>query len=278
VISDFKTYGLDYLPYSFFKSNKLYEENILLLEPVLTKNIAYFQLNSQNKIFLSQISPRYCTFSLPCLCSREYFIEILKSQTAWFKISNQFINQIVCRLFPYPSHRLLYNKINHWTRFLNLRVFGSSPKAPFNLERLNIEKSEVTRDLVIGVPLNELLATYDDDNTSYSDSAVKRGYLMRSQQLKENDKSYRSIKKFTINLTAGLARNLKYVDHMQRSSFLYLVSISTKETSVLITSQNKSNLIASNSSQIFCANQDLLVISESAAKISVELFKVSIYE
>ena len=278
VINDFTVHGLDYLPYSFFKSNRLYEENLLPLEPVLTENIAYFKLDSQKNLFLNQISPEYYIFSLPCICSKKYFLEMLRSEKAGVKIYSKWINRVFCRLLPYPSHRLLYNKINNWIRCLNLKLCGFSPRTPFNLEKLNIQKTASVRDLVIGVPRYELLSSYDDDNVSYSDSAVKRGYLVRTQQLIEDDKSYQSFAKISIHLTAGVARNIKYVDHQKRSSSLYLVSISTKEVKVVVKSQSGFDIIPAYCWKTFYANQDLLITSESAAKISAEIFKVSIYE
>lgn len=176
VLMEFDECQLDYLCYSFFRASQLDGANLLPLGGRKKNTFHEFQLNRPNIELLSKISPGYYTFSLTSIISVGYFRRLLVSSNARQKVYSKVMTGVLGRLFAYPGYRRVVHRLNRILRPMGLALCIYPAASPFNLEKTWFESEELNPEgWKFGVPAQELLANYDDDNGAYGESLIKKG-------------------------------------------------------------------------------------------------------
>jgi|1048.fasta_scaffold27099_2 hypothetical protein len=174
VLTEFDECQLDYLCYSFFRASQLNLKNMLPLNPKLRDNFSEFKMTERNLELVGRISPRYCVFSLVSIVSIRYLRSILQLENNKYKIYIPLFVRLLIRLFPYPQYRKVFDRINLGLGRFSIRLCGSSPSSPFNLEKCWYECLPRDEEWNFGVLRTELFANYDDDNGADGESLIKR--------------------------------------------------------------------------------------------------------
>lgn len=176
VLTEFDECQLDYLCYSFFRASQLDVANLLPLGGRKKNKFHEFRLDQSSIELLSKISPGYYTFSLTSIISVGYFRRLLVSSNARHKVYRKVMTGVLGRLFAYPGYRRVVHRLNRLLRPMGLALCIYPPASPFNLEKIWFESEELnTEGWKFGIPAQELLANYDDDNGAYGESLIKKG-------------------------------------------------------------------------------------------------------
>jgi len=175
VLSQFDELGLNYLVYSWFRASNFRAKNALPFYSAESSQIVSVDFDSKTLPLLGKISPRYHTFTIVAIVSTDYFRSLLAQENKRFKLYSKILTGLLCRLFPYPGYRKVFNNINAWLKHLNIRLCIYHPSAPFNLERMWWEFIPFNDTFKVGVSKKELFANFDDDNGADGESLIKRG-------------------------------------------------------------------------------------------------------
>jgi len=217
LISEFENNKTDYICYSFYKASQLNTENILPLNPVYGSLYNSFILSNENIKLLGKISPRYYTYSLLSLCSKEYFENVLISKNKTIKIYSRTLSRLISFLFKYPLHINIEAIINKVLNPINIHYCFYDPSSPFNLETIWNRTNFLNRPLKFGVLTKEIYANFDDDNSSYGESLIKRGlYPFRENIYNGNFQNLKLGVKYKLSLTKGDKYNLTYFSRNSR--------------------------------------------------------------
>ena len=242
VLREFEKYQLDYLSYSFFRASRLDTNNLLPLNPKDGQKLSQFFLDKENIKLLSKISPLYFTFSLPSICSVDYFKKLLQNENKKFKINLRKLSSLLTIIFSYPKYKIVINFINFFLSFINSRLCLYPIDTPFNMEKLNIEMNsfEVNsfkKKLKFGILKNELFANFDDDNGAYGESLIKRG-LYPFDTSKEVNQEIQNHIKYTVKFRAGDISDFTYYSQIHRINYLPRIFININYGKLIINYNN----------------------------------------
>ena len=79
-IKELYKFKVDYMPYSFFKANRLNTFNILPLNPKQNNFIHYFDVDKNKLKLIGKLSPNYFHVSLISIFSTKYFNKLINSE------------------------------------------------------------------------------------------------------------------------------------------------------------------------------------------------------
>jgi hypothetical protein len=242
VLREFEEYQLDYLSYTFFQASSLNINNLLPLNPKHGQKLSQFLLDKENIKLISKISPIYCTFSLPSICSVDYFKKLLQNENKKFKIYSRKLSSLLAIIFSYPKYRSVINYINFFLSYINARLCYYPIDSPFNMEKLNGElnffKVNSFKDkLKIGILKNELFANFDDDNGVYGESLIKRG-LYPFDTNKEVNQEIQNHVKYTVKFRAGDISDFTYYSQIHRINYLPRIFININYGKLIINYNN----------------------------------------
>lgn len=175
VIKEMGEQKIEYLSYSFFNIG-LSQENIEVMAPDYTKNLAYFTFTEDNYPELKRYCPLFYPYSLVSVSSLDYFRKLLEAEKKrLYKVSRYIQAFMALVYFRYPKNRQFWFKVNRWVSGLGIRFVIYTPASPFNLERSLSDIEPELLPLKVSVLKEELFANWDDDNGLSRSSLVKRG-------------------------------------------------------------------------------------------------------
>jgi len=273
VLNEFDKQQLDYLCYSWFQSSALGIENLLPLNPERGTTLHAIEYSKTQNALVGKISPGYYHFSLVSICSVDYFKSILNSCNIRFKCYNKIIAALLCRIFPYPTHRKVANILNYYASKCGIYYCLYPPASPFNLEKMWFETIFINRPLRFGFLTNELYANYDDDNGAYRETLIKRGlypFVNRADaayDLKQLSKVY-----IHINLKDGDLYDCTYFSHRGRIRKPPLVHIAVDSGKVIVAYQSFETTLEDGASELFFSNKKPVVRSIGESNITIGIF------
>ncbi|MDB9800317.1 hypothetical protein OAB91_00475 [Alphaproteobacteria bacterium] len=269
---EFESNNLDYLCYSFFKSSKLGVENILPLGVSQRREFDVFSLNTKNTNLVGKISPFYYTFSLLSLCSVDYLHELLSVENKAFKINNKFINKLITRLFPYPKHRSVFHFFNKKLAFLGSRLCLYTPSSPFNVEKMWFETPFIeNKNWQFGILKGELFANYDDDNGSYGESLIKKGFYPFNADASDTPE-LRTCAAHKLSLVQGESFDCTYYSHNERIRHAPVVKITVTNGRIAVDYLNNLLQLSAGEAQLFYSNKTPIIRCCESAEIEVKVF------
>ena len=190
VIKEFDKNKIDYLRYSFFGGYSLNNENILPFNPSRYSQISKIEIDFHSHDLLNKLSPNYFSFALVSMVSKKLFVKLLKNENMKIKLYSNFFSRIMEFFFGIFTIKKFYFYINYFIKKINIIFTFFDPSSPFNLEKITLESKELFSPYRIGILNKELFANFDDDNTVYKSSLIKRGIypfkeLNPSEKLKD---------------------------------------------------------------------------------------------
>lgn len=276
VLKEFDEYQLDYLSYSFFKASHLDINNLLPMNPKNRQKFSEFFLNKKNIKLIRKISPLYCTFSLPSICSKSYFKEILRSENKKYKIYLKKLSLLLSIIIPFPKYLTIINYINFFLSFINTRLCFNAIDSPFNMERLNAEMnsfelSNFKSKLKYGVLKNELFANFDDDNNAYGESLIKRGLYPPDAKIELNNK-IENFTNHTLKLNVGNSYDCTYYSQIHRIKNLPLVFVVVNYGKLNVNYCGKDIILAKGDHHSFYTNLSPIIKCIEKAEISISVY------
>lgn len=276
VLNEFDEFQLDYLSYSFFRASHLDINNLLPLKPKHHKKFSEFFLDKENIKLIRKISPLYCTFSLPSICSKNYFKEILHRENKKFKIYLKKLSSLLSIVFPFPKYLIIINYINFFLSFINTRLCFNSIDTPFNMERLNTEMNlfelkYFKSKFKYGILKNELFANFDDDNKAYGESLIKRGLYPPDAKIDLNN-DIKNFINYNIELNVGNFYNCTYYSQIHRIKTLPQVRIEVNYGKLNVNYCGKDVNLAKGDHHTFYTNLSPIIKCIEKAEISVSVY------
>ncbi len=276
VLNEFDEFQLDYLSYSFFRASHLDINNLLPLKPKHHQKFSEFFLDKENIELIRKISPLYCTFSLPSICSKNYFKEILHRENKKFKIYLKKLSSLLSVIFPFPKYLIFINYINFFLSLINARLCFNSIDTPFNMERLNTEMNlfefkYFKSKFKYGILKNELFANFDDDNKAYGESLIKRGLYPPDAKIELNN-DIKNFINYTIELNVGNFYNCTYYSQIHRIKTLPQVRIEVNYGKLNVNYCGKDVNLAKGDHQTFYTNLSPIIKCIEKAEISVSVY------
>ena len=258
ILKEFDERRLDYLCYSFFRASRLDIKNLLPLNPHHGNLFSEFLLNKENIKLIGKISPYYFTFSLASICSAHYFKKLLNEENKKFKIYLRKLSTLLSIVFRYPKNRVIINFINFFISFINLRLCFYPPNCPFNMERMNQEMTTfeiktLKNKWKFGILKDELFANFDDDNTAYGESLIKRGLYPLEINNKQKIKNKNNTS-FHVKLNAGDLYDCSYYSQIHRIRTLPGVFINVNYGKLIVNYNSKNVTLKKNDHQGFYTN------------------------
>ena len=276
VLSEFDKQKLDYLVYSFFRASRLAIENILPLNPKNGKIFSEFLLNKKNINLIRKISPNYFTFSSASISSVSYFKKLLNDENKKYKIYSRKLSTLLSIIFRFPKNRVLINFLNLYFSHINLKLCFYPPNSPFNMEKMNIEMTSfqlnsLQESLKFGILKDELFANFDDDNTAYGESLIKRGLYPFDTDSKTEKKTKNKVI-FNLNLRAGDKYDCTYYSQLHRIRKSPIVSIKVNYGSIVVYYKSKKINLNKNDNQAFFSNLSPMIDCTHDAEINLTLY------
>lgn len=271
-LRDFDEHGLDYLCYSFFRAAKLEAKNLLPLGPKSYSEFDAFAVNPRTSGLIGRISPNYYTFSLLSIASVAYFTALLTSENHRRKVCSRILLALFTRTFRYPAYRKAFAQLNRFTRLFGVGVTIYEPSSPFNLEKLWHETVLGARDWKFGVPRRELFANYDDDNSAYGESLIKRGrYPFRAENIDPAGIAARRGVAYPVELDAGASLDCTYHSHNARIRQAPVVEISVTDGTVDVDYQGMLRRLRAGESKCFYSNLSPVIRCDAPAKVLLKV-------
>ena len=269
----FDEHELDYMCYSFFRASKLEHRNLLPLRPKAHEAFSEFRLDEANCALLGRLSPNYYTFSLMSLSSVEYFRAVLTVENKRFKIHSRYLVALLTRAFRYPGYRKVLASINSIAARFGVTFTIYEPSSPFNLERLwNATVYGGGRAWKFGVPRRELFANYDDDNSAYGESLIKRGrYPFRAENIDPAGIAARRGVAYPVELDAGASLDCTYHSHNARIRQAPVVEISVTDGTVDVDYQGMLRRLRAGESRCFYSNLSPVIRCDAPAKVLLKV-------
>ena len=276
VLAEFDKKKLDFLAYSFFRANHLSRENILPLNPKHGDLFSEFYLNKKNINLLKKISPNYYTFSYPSISSVRYFKKLLNDENKKNKFYLRKLSTLFSIIFRYPKYRIVNNFLNFFLSYINSRICIYPPDSPHNMERMNLEMTSFELKNFIenwnfGILNDELFANFDDDNTAYGESLIKRGLYPIDTESKIEIKN-KNQSTFILRLNAGERYDCTYYSQIHRIRNVPLVSIKVNCGSIIVNYKNKKINLNKNDNQAFYSNLSPIINCIYSAEIIVTIY------
>lgn len=276
VLKEFDEYQLDYLSYSFFKASHLDVNNLLPLNPKNRQKFSEFFLNKKNIKLIRKISPLYYSFSLPSICSKSYFKEILHRENKKFKIYIKKLSSLLSIIFPFPKYLIFINYINFFLSLINTRLCFYSIDTPFNTETINIEMNSFElknfkSKLKYGVLKNELFANFDDDNNAYGESLIKRGLYPPDTKIELNNEIKNFIN-YTVELNEEDFYNCTYYSQIHRIRSLPRVRIEVNYGKLHVNYCGKDVILAQGDHQSFYTNLSPIIKCIEKAEVLISVY------
>ena len=272
-IADFGKHKLDYLCYSFFKASQLHVKNLLPLGVTQREFFHEFALTAQNIALIGKISPGYYTFSLVSLISVIYFRDVLSAENKRYKIFSKIMASIIARLFPYPTYRAVFNKINHALSPLSVKLCLYPPSSPFDLEKIWFEAIPIDEGLKFGILKEELFVNYDDDNGAYEESLIKRGvYPFFANSLGRDSAESMNSVECQIALSDGECFDCTYYSHNGRIRRAPEVEIRVVRGRVTVLYQGTSVPLSSGEPRLFYSNLGPIIQCAKSAELTIRIF------
>jgi hypothetical protein len=276
VLNEFEEFKLDYLCYSFFRASRLDIKNLLPLNPKKRVQFLEFLLDKKNIELIRKISPLYYSFSSASICSAEYFKKILHEENKKYKIYIKKLSTLLGIIFRYPKYRIIINYINFFLSFINLRLCFYPCDSPFNVERLNKEMNffELNSNKNLwkyGIIKNELFANFDDDNSAYGESLIKRG-LYPFDAKKEVNTDRNNCINFNLKINKGDFYDCTYYSQIHRIRFSPRISVKVNYGKLSIKYRDENIILAKNNCQSFYTNLSPIIYCIEDSEIIISIY------
>ena len=179
-------------------------------------------------------------------------------------------------IFSYPKYSIVINFINFFLSFVNSRLCFYPIDSPFNVEKLNIDKSSFEVSLLkenwkFGILKNELFANFDDDNNAYGESLIKRG-LYPFDINKEVSLETENCVNNTIKLSVGDTYDCTYYSQIHRIRNLPRVFIKIHYGKLKINYNNPDIILDKESYQGFYTNFRPIINCIEDAEITISVY------
>ena len=278
VIKEFDKNKIDYLRYSFFGGYSLNDENILPFNPSRYSQISKIEINFHSHDLLNELSPNYFSFALVSMVSKKLFVKLLKNENMKIKLYSKLFSRIMEFFFDIFIIKKFYFYINYFIKKINIIFTFFDPSSPFNLEKITLESKEVFSPYRLGILYKELFANFDDDNTVYKSSLIKRGiYPFQEQDPSEKLKDYNfNPIVYSKNLISDEEFLLQYLPLKGRIVDIPIIKIEVSNGKIEIHNKDKRSELAQGDTFIIFSNLYHKVICKEDCKIKLKIFDPSL--
>lgn len=272
LINEFDDNNLDYLRYSFFGGYSLNTENILPLEPSQRSSLDFIDIDKNKYKILRKISPNYFNFSLVSMVSKDFLKKLISKENKRIKIFSSFFSRILESFLNIYTIKKFFSYINNFFSRLNVIFLFYDKSSPFNLEKTIDESEKLFSSYRLGILKEEIFANFDDDNTVYKSSLIKRGlYPFGDLNSDEKLKKYKfepiSFKK---KIPSGKEFSLKYVPLNGRIIDLPIIQIEVLKGRIKLFGSDKEFLNKGEILSIFSnLKHKIMAFENSIVKIDI---------
>ena len=271
-IKELAKFKVDYMPFSFFKANRLNSFNILPLNPKQNNFIDFFDLDKNKLKLIGKISPSYYHVSLLGIFSTSFFKKLINSENIFFKFYLPLFNKIIDRIYPGKKLYIL-ERINFILNKFNIS-FNSWPiNTPFNLEKIWYQDLYFNEECRYGIPKNELFANFDDDNGAYGESLIKRGlYPYDEKYFKPRIVRKNLLSEFSLEFKKGDTYDLTYYNSRDRILICPVLQIEIIRGDIKINSSNEKLIVQKKNKYLIYSNLSPVLLAKTDCKVRISIF------
>jgi hypothetical protein len=271
-IKELYEFKVDIMPYSFFKANRLNTFNILPLNPKQNNFIHYFDVDKNKLKLIGKISPNYFHVSLISIFSTKYFNKLINSENIKIKFHSKILNKIIERLYPGRKYRIL-EKINFFLNKLNLSLNNWPVYTPFNFEKVWYQDLNSNGEWRQGIPKYELFTNFDDDNTAYGESLIKRGlYPYDEKYFKPRIIRSNLLSEFLLELNKGDYYDLTYYNSRDRILICPVLQVTILKGDIKISSSNEKFIVKEKNKYLIYSNLAPVLLAKTDCKVKISIF------
>lgn len=273
VLVEFDERQLDYLCYSFFGASQLDGANLLPLGGRKQNAFHEFVLNRGSLELLSKISSGYYTYSLVSMASVDYFRAVLTATNCRHKFYSKWIAALLMRIFRYPGYRRVVHRMNELLRYMSVELCIYPPASPFNLEKIWFETvlPNAATGWKFGIAAQELFANYDDDNSAYGESLIKKGLYPFALQ-PQGAMDMRASDMQQLCLEPGESFDCRYHSRRGRISSAPQIELKVTAGKVSVHCRGAEFLIVAGGSELFFSNLGPIIQCVERAEIQIRVF------